>query len=79
MQKINYTLRSDGRYMCRLYVGKDEKGKNKYITLYAKTQKELKTKYIEAVSKRDKGVDLSSQSTRLGRRISRTQKDERKP
>ena len=63
MQKINYTLRSDGRYMCRLYVGKDEKGKNKYITLYAKTQKELKTKYIEAVSKREKGVDLSSQST----------------
>ena len=63
MQKINYTLRSDGRYMCRLYVGKDERGKNKYITLYAKTQKELKAKYIEAVTKRDKGVDLASQNT----------------
>ena len=39
--------RADGRYMMNVYLGLDEKGKQKYKSVYGKTQKEVKQKAEE--------------------------------
>lgn len=62
MAKETFTLRSDGRYMCRVFIGTDESGKKKYKNIYGKTQKEVKKKRDEAISKLSRGLDLSSQN-----------------
>ena len=36
--------RADGRYCSQIYLGRDENGKRKYKSVYAKTQAELKEK-----------------------------------
>ncbi|MGN0467239.1 MAG: tyrosine-type recombinase/integrase [Acutalibacteraceae bacterium] len=59
--KQKFTKRSDGRFTCSIYLGKDGSGKRKYKTLYAKTQKELQKKYNEAIALLEKGIDLAAQ------------------
>ena len=50
--------RADGRYMMNVYLGLDEKGKQKYKSVYGKTQKEVKQKAEELRYKLGKGMNL---------------------
>ena len=59
MQK--FTKRSDGRYMCRVYIGKNVDGKKQYKTLYAKKPKDLQKKVDELRLQLNRGFDLLSQ------------------
>ena len=34
--------RADGRYVCHIYLGRDEAGKKQYISIYAMSPAELK-------------------------------------
>ena len=61
MAKETFTLRSDGRYMCRIFIGKNESGKKIYKNIYGKTQKEVKKKRDEAMSQLARGLDLAAQ------------------
>lgn len=61
MPKETFTLRSDGRYMCRVFLGYDAKGKKLYKTVYGKTQKEVKKKRDEIMQQLSKGLDLGAQ------------------
>lgn len=62
MPKQKYTKRADGRYMTRVYLGKDENGKRLYKSFYGSTQKEVQKKYIEFMSQIEKGIDVLSQN-----------------
>lgn len=61
MPKNSLQKRTDGRYKKAVYIGKDEKGKRLYKTVYGKTQKEVEKKAAELRSQLDKGLDLFSQ------------------
>lgn len=62
MSMYNFSKRSDGRYMFRLYLGKNSDGKKKYKTLYGKTKKELQKKCEQAKISLNKGIDLTTQN-----------------
>lgn len=62
MPMYNFSKRSDGRYMFRLYLGKDDNGRKKYKTLYGKTKKELQKKCEQARISLNKGIDLMAQN-----------------
>lgn len=59
MQK--FTKRADGRYMCRVYIGKNADGKKQYKTLYGKKPKELQKKVDELRLQLNKGFDVLAQ------------------
>lgn len=61
MAKETFTLRSDGRYMCRVFLGYDTKGKKLYKTVYGKTQKEVRKKRDEVQQQLSKGLDIGAQ------------------
>ena len=49
--------RSDGRYLYRVYLGKDESGKNKYKSFYGSTEKEAKEAALAFRSALHAGLD----------------------
>ena len=42
--------RADGRYCSQIYLGRDENGKRKYKSVYAKTPAEMKEKETTALT-----------------------------
>lgn len=53
--------RADGRYYIQIYLGRDEKGKRIYKSVYAKSIPELKEKEAEVRLQMGRGLDLLSQ------------------
>lgn len=53
--------RSDGRYHAQVYIGRDESGRKRYKSVYAKTPAELKEKETEMRQMLGLGVDVLSQ------------------
>lgn len=53
--------RADGRYASQIYLGRDEDGKKRYKTVYAKSIPALKEKEAEVRRQLGMGVDLLSQ------------------
>ncbi|MCI5563840.1 MAG: site-specific integrase [Intestinimonas massiliensis] len=53
--------RDDGRYMTQIYLGRDETGRKKYKSVYAKSWNELKEKEAEVRSQLGRGLDVLSQ------------------
>lgn len=60
MPRAKYTKRPDGRYLTRIYLGLDEKGKSKYKSVYATTVAELERKAEELRYQLHKGGDILS-------------------
>ena len=52
--------RADGRYCSQIYIGRDEKGRKKYKTVYAKSPAELKEKETDVRRQLGLGIDLLS-------------------
>lgn len=65
MPKISYTKRADGRLQTKMYVG-TEYGKPIYKYIYARTYKELETKYNEVKARQNKGLDIMSDKDTFG-------------
>lgn len=65
MPKISYTKRADGRLQTKMYVG-TEYGKPIYKYIYARTYKELETKYNEVKARQNKGLDITSDKDTFG-------------
>ena len=63
MPKKSNMKRADGRIAVQVYLGKDEKGKRKYKTVYGKTQKEANQKAQEIKERIGKGLSLDSSDT----------------
>ena len=59
--------RKDGRYCCQIYLGRDENGKRKYKSVYAKSPAELKEKETEIRLQLGQGLDILSQRDSFGR------------
>ena len=53
--------RADGRYCSQIYLGRDENGKRKYKSVYAKTPAELKEKETSVRLQLGQGLDVLSQ------------------
>ena len=53
--------RSDGRYACQIFLGRDETGKKLYKSVYARSIPELKEKETKIRLELGKGLDLMSQ------------------
>lgn len=53
--------RADGRYCAQIYLGRDEYGKRKYKTVYAKSPAELKEKETSIRLQLGQGLDVLSQ------------------
>ena len=53
--------RADGRYCSQIYLGRDENGKRKYKSVYAKTPAELKEKETWVRLQLGQGLDVLSQ------------------
>lgn len=60
MPRAKYKKRPDGRYLTRIYLGLDEKGKSKYKSVYATTVAELERKAEELRYQLHKGGDILS-------------------
>jgi integrase len=58
----NIKKRADGRYLCQIFLGRDENGKKRYKSIYAKSPAELKEK--EAAIRHQLGVGLDVLSQR---------------
>lgn len=58
--------RADGRYQINVYIGTNEHGKEKYKTVYGKTQKEVKEKAAEIKIRVGKGMDLLNSEITFG-------------
>ena len=52
--------RADGRYCSQIYLGRDENGKRKYKSVYAKTPAELKEKETSVRLQLGQGLDVLS-------------------
>ena len=65
MPKISYTKRADGRLQTKMYIG-TEYGKPIYKYIYARTYKELETKYNEVKARQNKGLDIMSDKDTFG-------------
>lgn len=65
MAKISYTKRSDGRLQTKIYTGTNY-GKPVYKYIYARTYKELETKYNEIKARQAKGLDILSDKDTFG-------------
>ena len=65
MPKISYTKRADGRLQTKMYVG-TEYGKPIYKYIYARTYKELESKYNEVKARQNKGLDIMSDKDTFG-------------
>ncbi len=53
--------RADGRYVCQIYLGRDETGKKQYKSIYGKTPVELKEKETAVRLQLGRGLDVISQ------------------
>ena len=53
--------RADGRYCAQIYLGRDENGRKKYKSIYAKSPAELKEKETAIRLQLGQGIDLLSQ------------------
>ena len=53
--------RADGRYCAQVYLGRDEAGKRRYKSVYARSPAELKEKETKVRLELGKGLDLMSQ------------------
>ena len=58
--------RADGRYVCQIYLGRDEAGKKQYKSIYAKSPAELKEKEAAVRLQLGRGLDLLSQRDGFG-------------
>ena len=65
MPKISYTKRADGRLQTKMYIG-TEYGKPIYKYIYARTYKELESKYNEVKARQNKGLDIMSDKDTFG-------------
>lgn len=65
MPKISYTKRADGRLQTKMYIG-TEYGKPIYKYIYARTYKELESKYNEVKARQNKGLDITSDKDTFG-------------
>lgn len=61
MAKIKNKARADGWICSQIYLRKDENGKKKYKTVYAKSQRELEEKITEIKVMLGKGIDISAE------------------
>ena len=53
--------RADGRYCTQIYLGRDEAGKKRYKSVYAKSPAELKDKEAAVRLQFGRGLDVLSQ------------------
>lgn len=58
--------RADGRYCAQIYLGRDENGRKKYKSVYAKSPAELKEKETAIRLQLGQGIDLLSQRDSFG-------------
>ena len=66
MAKKKNATRKDGRVAVQVYVGRDEDGRRKYITVYGYTQKEADDKALQIRLSMKKGIDVTSQRDTFG-------------
>ena len=58
--------RADGRYCSQIYLGRDEAGKKRYKSIYAKSPAELKEKETAVRLQLGRGLDVLSQRDSFG-------------